>query len=168
MTRLLTLLVLVAVAPTARADWFHTLVGYKCNQVTQRLVVYYVGAYNEEGESMVQHKTLYEWSPSSLITMRDDDHYGESKSVTRTCELKHGKYEIQIGPSPGNANMQGRCGAHISAWVAIKRDGAPVGSYTFDEDCHSEDVLVRVSIDSSATPPRLKLVNRNSFLGWGG
>jgi hypothetical protein len=166
MKRLLVVLVFLVVAPSAHADWFHTLVGYKCNQATQRLVVYYVGAYNEDGESMVQHKTANEWAPSSLVTMRDEDHYGESRSVARTCDLKHGSYEIKLGPSPGNANVQGQCGAHVSAWVSIKRNGEIVGNYTFDEDCHAKEVLVRVTIDGSTAAPRLKHVSRNSFLGW--
>src|SRR5262249_10880848 len=105
-------------ARSASADAFYKLVGYQCDREKDRIVISYRGAYNEDGEAMVQSKGPDEWEPESLIeSMRDDDHIGELETIHRTCKLKDGVYTVSLGTSPGNFNIQGRCGAHFSAWV---------------------------------------------------
>jgi hypothetical protein len=170
MRRLLLLLALGAFAPGAKADWFHTLVGYKCNPKTDRLIIYFVGAYNEKGEEMVAKKSSNEWAPWSLISMRDDDHIGELKTVERVCDLPHAKYRLYIGPSPGNANVQGRCGAHMSAWIQVFRNDILVlPTRSFEGDCHSDDdVLTRVTFAKGREAPQMRFSSKNSFWETGG
>jgi hypothetical protein len=167
MKRFAAFLALSGFATFVHADEFRTLVGFKCNVQTDRLIVYYVGAYNEEGEALVARKNESEWVPGSLIaSMEDDDHIGDLTTIVRSCELSHGKYEILIGPSPGNMNIQGECGAQLSAWVEIKRDGKViVARRDFEPWCHDLDgeVLTRITIDAASKQPRLKTVKSNEF-----
>jgi hypothetical protein len=170
MRRYLAIIALGLFAPAAQADWFHTLVGYKCNPATDRLVIYYVGAYNEAGEKMVKNRNGQEWEPWSLVTMKDDDHIGDLKTVERTCELPHGKYKLRIGPSPGNANIQGSCGAQMSAWVEVIRDDAIVLTpRSLEGDCHGDDdVLTRITFDKGSQDAKLKFLPKSQFWEFGG
>ena len=167
MKRFAVLLAFMGYGTYAHADYFHALVGIKCNAQTDRLVVYYIGAYNEEGEALIARKNENEWTPGELIaSMEDDDHIGELKTIVRTCELSHGKYEILIGPSPGNMNIQGQCGAQLSAWVEITRYGnVLVPRRGFEPWCHDLDgeVLTRVTIHSISKTPRFTTIKYNEF-----
>src|SRR5262245_31184138 len=165
----LAILLLCFAAPAAHAQ-FHTVVGYKCNEKTDRLVIYYVGAADQSGEEMVKNKSLNEWTPWSLVTMKDDDHIGDLETVVRTCELSHGKYTLRIGPAPGNTNIQGQCGAEMSAWVEVTRDGSIVmPARSFEGVCQSDSVvLVRITFDKGKKEPRLKFVTQNEFWESGG
>jgi hypothetical protein len=167
MMRFAVLLALVGYGTSAHADYFHTLVGIKCNTQTDRLIVYYVGAYNEEGEALIARKNGNEWTPGELIvSMQDDDHIGELKTIVRSCELSQGEYEIHIGPSPGNMNIQGQCGAQLSAWVEIRLYGEVlVPRRDFEPWCHDLDgeVLTRVTIDSVSKNPRFTTIKYDEF-----
>src|SRR3954468_10473838 len=122
-SRTIVLFAVALLASQARADQFSTLVGLKCNRQTDRLIIYYIGAYNEAADAMLTRKNSSEWNPALLFEPgKDDDHLGEMKTILRTCELSHGLYEIRIGPSPGNTNVQGECGVQFSAWVEIRRN----------------------------------------------
>lgn len=147
MLRLVVVLLIPLWVAPAQADWFHKLVGYQCDQDSGQVVVRYVGAYNEAGEDMINRKGQQEWDPWSLITMKDDDHIGDLKTVEGTCQLQDGLYRITIGPEPGNFNIQGRCGAHISAWVEIQRGAEVVlPRYIFEGDCHDMDSPITTEI----------------------
>jgi hypothetical protein len=167
--RLIIAIVLLCGAAPAHADWFHTLVGLDCDNASDRLTIYFKGAYNEKGEAMIAQKGANEWLPGDfIVSMRDDDHIGEMTTATRVCKLSHGSLEIHIGPSPGNMNIQGECGAKISAWVEIKRDSkVVVPRQDFEPSCHEFDgqVLTSIAIDRADESPRLTFVTHSAFLG---
>src|SRR4026209_1738730 len=99
----------------ANADSFYTLVRYECVPAKDQIIISHLGAYNEAGEAMVENKGENEWDPWKLVKIRDDGNRTEIvgvEEVKRTCTLSDGAYEISIRPSPGNYNVQGRCGAH--------------------------------------------------------
>jgi hypothetical protein len=63
-------------------------------------------------------------------------------------------------------NIQGECGAQLSAWVEIKRDGKViVARRDFEPWCRDLDgeVLTRITIDAASKQPRLKTVKSNEF-----
>jgi len=114
-------LLLYFLLASAHADAFFKLVGYQCNSESDLLVLTYDAAANGAGQSMLKAKTEHQWDPWTLIRMRDDDNIESTMTVQRTCKLSDGVYSIELGPVPGNMNIQGHCGAWISAWAEVRR-----------------------------------------------
>ncbi len=169
MFRSVILLVLLAVVSSAHADWFYRLVGFECNQQSDQLVVRYRGAYNEEGKAMVEGKTKTEWNPGELIaSMKDDDHIGELTTINAVCRLKHSTYQLSFGPTPGNFNIQGSCGAVVTAWVEIRRGKKVVlPRHEMEGDCHDSEAPVTTEILLSGKPlssPRFKRLSQEQFV----
>jgi hypothetical protein len=118
--RFILALVLCLSAASVRADAFFKLVGYECDQRSDRLVLTYGAAANGAGQSMLEAKTGTQWDPWTLVQMRDEDHIASTATVRATCRLSAGTYSIALGPVPGNMNIQHRCGAWISAWAEVR------------------------------------------------
>jgi hypothetical protein len=102
------------------ADWFYRFIGFECDVQNDRLVVHYKGAYNEAGKALRKSSERNEWEPDSLVDW-DGDTLKRTRTVERSCKLAHATYRLRLGPNPGNANLQRRCGAVVSAWVEIWR-----------------------------------------------
>ena len=141
----------------ADADSFYTLVRYECVAAKGEVVIRHLGAYNEAGEAMVNNKAENEWDPWKLVKIRDDGNRTEIvgiEEVKKTCKLRDGIYEVVIRPSPGNYNVQGRCGAHMSAGVRISKANKRIIDTDFEGDCHEmgsviTDVVVSVGSDTA-------------------
>lgn len=153
----------------SHADWFYKLVGFTCDREANRLVIHYRGAYNEDGKAMLQRKSRTQWAPSELIaSMKDDDHIGSLRTVQRTCRLKGANYTVHIGPTPGNSNIQGSCGANTSAWVEVRQNGRVVlPPYELEGDCHDLDapVTTEIAFAGKGGKPIFKKVHSDEFLG---
>lgn len=167
MRRYAALTVGLLLCSSAHADWFYRFVGYTCDTRRDQLVVHHRGASNEVGEAMRAERRINEWEPDSLIaTMKDDDHIGTLKTVRRTCKLKHATYSIRIGPTPGNYNIQGRCGAVVTAWVQVKRGSRLVlPRHELEGDCHDTESLVTTEIvfNSRSSQPAVKKLSQEEF-----
>ena len=119
-TKIILPLVLCLLATSARADAFFKLVGYQCDPASDRLVLTYDAAANGAGQTMLERKTSTQWDPWTLTKPRDEDHVGSTTTVRASCKLSDGTYTIELGPIPGNMNMQRRCGEWISAWAEVR------------------------------------------------
>jgi hypothetical protein len=155
--RFATFLVFCFLTGSASADAFYKLVGYDCDQRADRLVVTYDAAANSEGEAMMHNKTNFQWDPYRLITMADDDHIKDVQVIKRTCKLSDGKYAIALGPVPGNFNIQGMCGAWMSAWAEVrkgKRVIYPRSDFESDVGCTYDkgEIITRVEIRPKQKP----------------
>jgi len=166
--KLIALWLVLGCSVSAHADSFYRLVGYDCDQKSDRLVISYKGAYNEAGQSMLEEKLSTEWAPESLIaSMKDDDHIGELKIIKATCKLKHFTYQLRIGPTPGNFNIQGKCGAVVTAWVEVLKGGKVVlPRYELEGACHTSEVPVTTEIVffPRLAKPRFKKVSQEDFI----
>ena len=151
----------------AYADTFYKLVGYECNYKTGTITISYKGAYNEAGEFMLSNKSSQQWDPEELIaTMKDVDHIGSLKTIKRQCKLKDGLYTISIGPAPGNTNIQGQCGAWITAWAEVRRGSKVVlPRYYFEAWCDDTQTPVTTSITIKAgnSKPIIKKIPWDEF-----
>lgn len=107
-------------ACSAHADAFFKLVGYECNRQADRLILTYGAAANGEGESMMEAKSSTQWDPWELTKMGAEDHIKTTRTVKASCRLSRDTYHIELGPIPGNFDLQGRCGAWISAWAEVR------------------------------------------------
>ena len=165
MKPLATVLLLIT-SLSAYADSFYVLVGYVCDNKQDQLIVTYDGAYNEEGEAMVANKRDTQWDPWNLVTAKDDDHIGSLKTVKRKCRLSDGTYSIAITPSPGNFNVQGRCGAWMTASAIVRKGNRTVHAVPrFENDCHDSDspIITRVTIKPRTATAEVSTVRWNDF-----
>jgi hypothetical protein len=119
-TKIIAPLILCLLATSARADAFFKLVGYRCDPASDRLVLTYDAAANGAGQTMLEAKTGTQWDPWSLTRASDEDHIGSTSTVRASCKLSAGTYSVELGPIPGNTNIQRRCGAWISAWAEVR------------------------------------------------
>lgn len=164
--KLLTAALLLITSLSVHADSFYVLVGYVCDSKADQLVITYDGAYNEEGEAMVANKRNTQWDPWKLVTAKDDDHIGSLKTVKRKCHLSDGTYSIAITPSPGNFNVQGRCGAWMTASAIVRKGNRTVHAVPrFENDCHDSDspIITRVTIKPRTAKAKVSTVRWNDF-----
>ncbi|MDI9240400.1 hypothetical protein QLQ15_15950 [Lysobacter sp. LF1] len=146
MPRIVAVLVVLCLLIPARADAQRVL-GYRCDTAADRLVVYYRNA-DDIGESAHATEGNIEWDTADLIaSMADEDHIGELTTVTGTCALAHATYAIRLGPTPGNFNVQGRCGAVITGWAEVSRGNeAVLAHHEMEGDCHDTTTPITTNI----------------------
>ena len=161
------ILSLFAVAP-ACADWFHTLIGYKCDAENNAVILTYKGAYNESGEEMVKNKGPHEWDPWSLTKRDDRGMFSTSKIIEGRCELKDVVYEIKIGPKPMNKNINDQCGAVVSAWAEVWQGSRLVlGRQDFEVYCFgAHPVTTEIVVKSGAREIVIRKVPHDEFYRW--
>jgi hypothetical protein len=159
------ILFLLTVTPAA-ADWFHRLVGYKCDTENNQVILTYRGAYNEAGEEMMRNKGPQEWDPWSLSKTNDDGSFGTRTTVQGQCRLKEGLYEIEIGPAPMDKNISGPCGANMSAWARVRKGSKLIlDRHDFEAYCHPGDpVTTEIVIRSGGREVVMKKMPRYRFL----
>lgn len=166
MKRIIWPLILLALSVQAHADLYR-VIGIKCNQQTDRLIVYYYEPPEDKIDYVQTHKTSNEWDATDLIGPEEiPGYYGELRYVSRTCALTHGRYTVWIGPDPDNMNYNGECGAVVSFWVEIKRDDAWVLTrHRLDsERCHQRNSVTtsRIVVDASSPKPKFTVLPRSA------
>lgn len=160
--------VFVLYAVAAHADSFDKLIGYDCDPDQDAVILSYTGAYNETGRKMKVKKGPRRWDPWTLVVKdKKNKHYiRTSKTVGGECRLSDGLYRITIGPLPGNANLQGKCGGFMSAWAMVKRgDDTVLPRHEFEiGDCHmTGPVTTKITIKASDGPPAVEKVPWEDF-----
>lgn len=165
MKRLLLLLMILLMSFSASADAFYVLVGYDCDKKTNQLHITYDGAYNEAGKAMDEGRRKTQWNPWELTVAKDDDHIGSLKTVRAKCRLSNGTYKIELTPSPGNFNVQGQCGAWMTAGATITKNKKVIYSIDrFDRDCiATEPIVTRIFISPKLAQPKVTSVNWDDF-----
>jgi hypothetical protein len=132
------------------------LVGYECAPSQHRLTI----AYRlEAGADAGDFSKFSEWNPWTLVSV-GADRIDAVRTIRRTCRIGRHAYALSIGPSPGNWNLQGSCGAEIGAWTSVRRDGVVVLPRLEFEggDCHSEEpVITRVEFGDGGKPSITKV-----------
>lgn len=159
-------LLLALVSISVHADAFYVLVGYICDKKQDQILLTYDGAYNDAGKEMVANKRDTQWDPWRLVIAKDDDHIGSLMKVKRKCQLSDGTYDITLMPSPGNFNVQGRCGAWMTASAEVRKGKNVI--YTvrrFESDCHDMEtpITMRVAIKPKSSSPSVTVVPWEEF-----
>ena len=168
MFRSILVILLLMVATPAHADWFHILVGYKCDTENNAVVLTYRGAYNEDGERMIKNKGPQEWDPWSLTKTDGRGIFSRRKTVGGECQLKDGSYKIEIGPQPMNTNINGRCGAAMTAWAEVWQGLKVIlARQNFEVYCLGDHpVTTEILIRSGGREIVMKKVPSAEFYGW--
>lgn len=72
------------------------------------------------------------------------------RTVTRSCVMGKDSFTVRVRPEPFNEDLQGQCGAKVTASLEIWRNGEVVLPWTTLDgnfsDCASDDVTVVKSI----------------------
>lgn len=168
MKRILIIVLLALSVSTAHADFFYKLVGYDCDIKNDAVILSYAGAHNEAGKKMMMKKSPGQWDPWSLVAKnkKKRDFIVSHKTVHGQCRLSDGVYRITIGPLPGNANLQGKCGGFMSAWAEVQRDAEVVlPRHVFEfGDCHvAEPVTTKITIKAGNREPVIDKVPWDDF-----
>lgn len=139
----------MTMAASVHAEYYYRYVSYSCDTKRDRLTINYAtipyeGDYNPE-------KRTNQWEMHSLIETKED-HRAHSiiskiNNVTRYCKLSAGTYKITIAPAPGNYDLEGKCGAHMSAWVKVSLEGKILlPDYDFDDYCINPESQITTQI----------------------
>jgi hypothetical protein len=157
--RIVLILLLLFATSAVRADSFYKLVGYTCDPRANRLVVTYDAAANSAGYAMMSGKSITQWDPWNLLTMKDEVHIKSVRTIVRKCRLSDGIYTVSLGPVPGNWNLEGRCGAWMSAWAEVRRGTRVIYAHADFEQgvgCFYTDgnIITRVEVQPKQHEPR--------------
>ena len=155
------LLLLALLSPRAFADG---LVSYECDRRSDSLVLRYEAI--DDSDSKQRRLNPDQWNPWSLISkMADENHIGRLRTVEKRCRLSDGKYDITISAVPGNYNIQGRCGAWMTASVSVRKGKQIIlQDYPFERDCVSEDpITTRISIKAGDSQPHFVAAKSEQF-----
>jgi hypothetical protein len=146
------------------SDSFHVAVQFECRKAADFVAVSYRGAYNDEGEVMMERLGEDGIDPWKLVEVTDD-RITRMDTVKRECELSDGLYVVEIGPSPGNGNIQGRCGAQISAWAAFYKGHELLLRTEFESDCFDVESPIRTRVlwRAGAKAPAITEVSYHEF-----
>jgi len=153
---------------SVHAEFLAKLVGYQCDEKANTVIITYVYARNEAGKKLMKEKGPRQWDPWSLIEKTEDENFIRSlKTVHGQCRLEDGMYEITLGALPGNGNLQGMCGAHMSAWAEVRRGSDVVlPRHALESgDCHdtSVPVTVKITIKAGGNKPVIETVPWKDF-----
>lgn len=161
--RLIAVSCLYFIAGSLQAAPEYVLAGYECDKANDQLILTYDPAADE---SDVSTKKATQWEPWTLVVAKDEDHIGSLKTVRRKCRLSDGTYEISITPSPGNFNVQGRCGAWITAGAKVTKGTKLIYRIDrFENDCHDykNPITTKVVIKPRNHPPQVQTISADAL-----
>lgn len=141
----------------------YVLVGYVCDQAKNELRLTYDPV---SDDASFKKKRQTQWNPWSLIAMKDDDHIKSLKTIRRRCHLSDGAYDISLFPQPGNFNVQGRCGAWMTAGATVQKGQKIL--YTidgFERACDDDQtpVITRVIVRPGSRDTQITKTSQEDF-----
>ncbi len=159
--RFVPLLLALILPNLAHADPFFKLVRYACDRDREAIVISYHGTFAQDSDIPNPLKAVDEsdaWDPWDLV-QTDRTHWvitGVSQ-VERRCALSDGEYRVTIVPRPGNRNINGNCGAWITAAVKVERAGQELSNVQFERSCNLPDhpIITRVVVRTGDKPPSI-------------
>jgi hypothetical protein len=148
----------------ANADESYKLIRYSCDVGAGVAAVTYAGAVNEAGEELIKAKGQDAWEPRDLVEYDNDGFVRKTLTIRRKCGLSDGEYEFAIIGKPGNGNIQGECGAEITAELRISRSGKVLYRGPFEGHCHAnQPVVVSVSIRAGSPSVAVRKMDADEF-----
>jgi hypothetical protein len=164
--KFLIFLFVAAFSIDAYADNFRVLVGYHCDKTKDQLLLTYDEASDDSIKPIFVKDIQAQWNPWDLTIPKDDDHIKDVITKVSKCRLSDGDYFAHITASPGNFNIQGRCGAWITARAEVTLGKKII--YTlrrFEKDCMDMDtpIITRVIIKTGGQSPEIITVPFSRF-----
>ncbi len=150
----------------AYAGGSYPVAGFVCDQQNDQLLLTYELADDKEFAAIKAGRRKNLWDPWSLTVVKDESHIGSLKTARGKCRLSDGIYHIAIKPSPGNVNVQGQCGAWMSASATVTKIGKPVyANEGFEKSCFDLEspVTTRVTIKPGGAAARETTVPQDKW-----
>lgn len=142
--RCLLMVLSVLVAAPAAAE--STAVIVECATKDDFVAVHYVAADGAQDRALSQLPGAERIDPWTLVEVKDDQ-IVDQHSATKECTLSDGTYTITIGATPGNYNVQGGCGGHMSASANIYKDKHIIAGTEFEAgNCWDTETPVRTRV----------------------
>ncbi len=156
---------LLVMAPiNASADYSGTIISYDCDIANDQIVIEYRGGVNEAFDELKANKGPNAWYPWDLVTVdKDQRAIVKVKKIFKTCKLSDGKYEITIGPEPGNWNIQGQLGACMSAWVKVSKNGKEIIRKIMEDVWHDVPIISKIIVKAKQAQPIIIEVKSEDF-----
>lgn len=173
MHRRIVLLITALMLPDlARADPFFKLVRYVCDRDQDAIVISYHGTFAEDSDIPNPLMVAGEqdaWDPWDLV-QTDETRWVITavSTVERRCLLSDGEYVVTIAPRPGNRNINGNCGAWVTAAVKVERAQQELSNLQFERSCNPPryPVVTRLVVHTGDTPPNIVEQTRDEFYRW--
>lgn len=148
----------------ANADQFAVAVKYLCDSESDILSIKYVGAWNSDGDKLIEGLGPDDWDPWNLFVENEYNDLRYAITAKRTCSLSSGAYHVTVGPTPEIWNAQGECGATLTAWAEIKKDANILFKRSFEGWCHGSDPVIReVRVRGSNGVAEVESVSQDEF-----
>jgi hypothetical protein len=144
---------LLALSESANADSIYTVVGFRCDQAKDALVLTYEGAYDHAGEELVKNKKPNQWDLWTL--------YEKRQTIQQRCSLSDGDYELSI-----STYSRGSCFDCFGIWVKVIRGNKLVFDKGLDgfEGPPAPAVIARAVIKSHNHQPELTMLSWDDFV----
>jgi len=162
------------VLPTAAvADEFDKVIRYTCDPKADMVTIDYSGSFavDKNRAKPDQKRSIKDaWDPWSLVILDESRDFVKGiQKIERRCSLSDGRYDVTIAPMPGNSNLNGNCGAWVSATVRVARSGKDVLNAQFEKSCNDFDspVITRIRVRAGAAPPEKTEISPKEFYRYG-
>lgn len=136
------------------ADTWHELMRYSCNSQAERLQIEYLGAYNEEGDSLVRSKTENDVNPWDLVVTGNDPRYlARTNTVVKQCRLRTNLYIVELGALPCNFDLEGINGGMMQGYARIRKGNVEISKEAFGScSVLNERVVTKVQVIAGRKP----------------
>lgn len=109
-----------------------TVIGMECHWKNQTLEI------GQFDSTRPPPRRMDLWSAWNLVHFNDKTGIlTKTLSVERQCKLGAATFKVRFTGAPGNANIQGRCGAFVNARATVWKNGRKLFDQEF-EDCMGE------------------------------
>lgn len=167
--RLLLLLALLwAKGAVAVDETIYPLITYKCNPGSDVVIITNSLLKSDVGETYNYSDAEGTYSPWDLVEIEhtaDKSRIVKTSKLTKQCTLSSGEYTFTIEPQLFGRDLNGRCGASISAALTVTYDGIDILERTpFENFCHGNaPVIIRVTTFGKTSEVKIKRIPKYKF-----
>ncbi len=156
------------VSTEAKADQFYVTVGLQCDQKKSELTIFFKGAWNEKGKSMILQNDRNVWNTWSLvsITADSDGKYKiKENAISKVCHMKGQEYQIYILPLMApKFHPEGNCASRMGANVILRLNEKQVMSRGIDA-CTETGMVTESIFVRPGKPIIYKEIQAEDFYG---
>ena len=150
------------------SERIYPLITYKCDPGADTTIITNSLLTTSEGENYAYSDVEGTYSPWNLVEIEhssDKSRIVKTSKLTKTCKLSSGEYTLTIEPQLFGRDLNGRCGASISAALTISYDGVDILERTpFENFCHGNaPVIIRITTFGQTGEVKIKRIPKYRF-----
>lgn len=152
----------------AADETIYPLITYKCIPESDIVKITNSLLKSDEGETYNYSDADGTYSPWDLVEIErtsDKSRIVKTSKLTKQCTLSSGEYTFTIEPQLFGRDLNGRCGASISAALTITYDGIDILERTpFENFCHGNaPVIIRVTTFGKTSEVKITRIPKYKF-----